>query len=152
MFKLFFILLILFASCVSKNLGYYDTNKISRFIAANAVYPEDAVSQNLSALVMVKITFKKNGNIDSIVTLQSSQSQFSRIVIAVLERVNRNLFEGINKIPLVIPIYFLHGDENTIVKINYEKDFRPEEMNQYPFKCIFFKPIIIVSRSNIRTR
>ena len=147
--KLFFIFFLLATSCINKNLGHYNSNRISRYIESNAIYPEDAVSQNLSALVLVKVTFKKNGNIDSIITLQSLQSQFSKVVIDALKRVNRNLFEGINKIPLVIPVYFLQ-DENTIVKIDYEEDFRPEKMDQYPFKCTFFKPI--VSRSNIRTR
>lgn len=146
------ITVLIFASCSQKKLFRYNTDKISKFIAANTLYPEDAVSQNLSALIIIKISFKKNGDIDSISSLQSSQSEFSKAVIFALEKGNKTLFNGINKIPLLIPIYFLHADENTILKIDYEKDFSPVKMEQYPFKCTYFKPIIIVSRSNKRTR
>ena len=72
--------------------------------------------------------------------MQSPQSQFSKAVIATLEKGDKNLFKRINKIPLIIPIYFLHADETYMVKIDYTKDFRPENMDQYPFKCTFFKP------------
>jgi len=150
--KLCYSVLILFSSCMNKNFGNYDVNKISRYIEANTVYPETAVSKNLSALVLLKITFKKNGSIDSVFTLQSQESVFSQVLIATVKKADPNLFKGINKIPIIIPIYFLHSDQNEIVKINYEKDFRPENFDKYPFKCTFFKAIIIVSRSNNRMR
>ncbi|MEO6837659.1 MAG: hypothetical protein ABI261_02915 [Ginsengibacter sp.] len=130
----------------------YNTDTISRFIEAKTKYPEDAVSRNLSSLILVKITFKKNGDIDSIFSLNSQESEFSRAVINALKKSYKNLYKGINKIPLLIPVYFLHGDANDKIQINYLNDFRPENMKEYPFRCTYFRPVIIVSRSNIKVK
>lgn len=146
------LLIFSFISCSHKNLNDYNINKISKFITANIRYPENAVSKNLSSLVLVKITFKKNGDINFISPLNSPESEFAKEVINAVKNSDKSLYKGINKIPLLIPVYFLHADADDIIEVNYMKDFRPENMIDYPFKCTYFKPIIIVSRSNIKVR
>lgn len=110
------LILLLLSSCINKNLANYNTNKIERFITNNIKYPEDAVSQNLSWLVLAKIVFKKEGDIDSIFSLNSPESEFTNALISVLKKSNKSLYEGVNKIPLLFAAYFLHGDANDTIQ------------------------------------
>ena len=149
-------LLIFFVSIISCSpqiaTRYEDgNNQLARYIATNVTYPDEAIAKGLSALVLVKISFKKNGEIDSIITINSTKSLFSKTVKEALEKTKDNWNESRKRIPVVIPIYFIHGDIDTTVTIDYFKDFRPDNALPFPVKCIFFNPIMITSKSNVRT-
>ena len=131
-------------------------NTVRRELEKNLVYPDKAIQEKESCIVLLKNIKNENGR-DTLVLVNSVREYFREVVFNAMAKANtKNIFNNIDGNSIII-ISFIYYDDNEFIGDPTAK-FSGSNINDAVLKmrdnknCIIYDPVIITGPSNSRVR